>query len=129
MAATPRRDTSCELALRSAVHRLGLRFRADWPIPGTRRRADLAFIKAKVVVDVRGCYWHLCPRHRTWPLVNAAWWREKLLATARRDRDTVAMLRRAGWSTVIVWEHEDPERAARRVRAAVVRATARLTRP
>jgi len=72
MVATPRRDTPCELALRSAVHRLGLRYRVDWPLPATRWRADLAFVRAKVVVFVDGCFWHACPVHATWPRANAA---------------------------------------------------------
>src|SRR5437867_3896947 len=70
MQATPRRDTPQELALRSALHRLGLRFRVDWPLPDTRRRADLAFLNARVAVFVDGCFWHGCPTHGTWPKAN-----------------------------------------------------------
>src|SRR5262245_50663320 len=73
MQGTPRRDTPCELALRSAVYATGLRFRVDWPVPGTRRRADLAFVRARVVVFVDGCFWHGCPKHGTWPKANADW--------------------------------------------------------
>ena len=54
-----RRDTECELAIRSAVHRMGLRFRVDWKLPDTQRRADLAFVSAKIVVFVDGCFWHV----------------------------------------------------------------------
>jgi len=121
MLATPRRDTPCELALRSAVHRLGLRFRVDWPLPGTRRRADVAFVGAKVVVFVDGCFWHACPIHATWPKANGAWWRKKILGNGRRDRDTDAKLMAAGWAVLRFWEHEDPERAARKVARAVNR--------
>src|SRR5688572_8156631 len=92
MKATRRRDTSCELALRSIVHRLGLRYRVDLPLPGTRRRGDLVFTTARVAVFVDGCFWHGCPRHATAPKANAAWWREKLDANRRRDRDTVRRL-------------------------------------
>lgn len=121
MVATPRRDTPCELALRSAVHRLGLRFRVDWPLPGTRRRADLAFVTARVAVFVDGCFWHGCPEHATWPKANAAWWRAKLAGNVARDRDTDAHLRRAGWRVLRFWEHADMVRAARRVERAVRR--------
>jgi hypothetical protein len=39
-----RRDTKPELALRSALHRMGLRFRVDRaPLPDMRRRADVVF--------------------------------------------------------------------------------------
>jgi DNA mismatch endonuclease (patch repair protein) len=121
MVATPRRDTPCELALRSAVHRLGLRFRVDWPLPGTRRRADLAFVTAHVAVFVDGCFWHGCPVHATWPKANAAWWRAKLAGNVARDRDTDARLRRAGWRVLRFWEHADMVEAARRVERAVRR--------
>jgi DNA mismatch endonuclease (patch repair protein) len=121
MVSTPRRDTPCELALRSAVHRLGLRFRVDWPLPGTRRRADLAFVTARVAVFVDGCFWHGCPVHATWPKANAAWWRAKLAGNVARDRDTDARLRRAGWRVLRFWEHADMAAAARRVERAVRR--------
>ena len=113
MQQTLRRDTSCELALRSAVHRMGFRFRVDWPLPGTRRRADLAFITSRVAVFVDGCFWHACPRHATWPKANARWWRQKIQANVRRDRNTDALLKGSGWRVLRFWEHEPSELAAR----------------
>jgi DNA mismatch endonuclease (patch repair protein) len=120
MQATRRRDTPCELAIRSLVHRDRLRFRVDWPLPGTRRRADLAFVSAKVAVFVDGCFWHGCPRHGTWPKANGAWWRTKIEGNIRRDRNTDAILRKAGWKVLRFWEHDDSGRAARKI-AKVVR--------
>jgi DNA mismatch endonuclease (patch repair protein) len=115
-----RRDTEPELALRSLLHRRGLRFRVDYKLPGLRRRADVAFPSARVAVFVDGCYWHGCPEHATWPRANAAWWREKIEANRHRDGDTDARLAEVGWTSIRVWEHDDPTTAARRV-AAVVR--------
>jgi DNA mismatch endonuclease, patch repair protein len=114
-----RRDTRPELALRSAVHRLGLRYRVARRPPGIRRSADLVFPKERVAVFMDGCYWHLCSQHFTYPTTNAAYWRRKIDGNAARDRDTDARLAAAGWSSLRVWEHEAPERAARRVAAAV----------
>lgn len=119
MQVTPRRDTPCELAVRSAVHAKGLRFRVDWPLPGTRRRADMAFVGARVAVFIDGCFWHGCPTHATWPKANARWWRDKIEANMRRDRDTDILLRRSGWSVLRFWEHEDSLRAARAIEKAV----------
>jgi DNA mismatch endonuclease, patch repair protein len=125
MQVTLRRDTPGELALRSAIHRSGLRFHVDWPIPGTRRRADLAFVSAKVVVFVDGCFWHGCPKHATWPKANAAWWRVKIQTNVRRDRDTDARLRAGRWKVLRFWEHESNDRAALSVVRAVNSSRAR----
>ena len=120
---TARRDTPCELALRSQLHRRGLRYYVDWSVPGSRRRADIVFVKARVLVFVDGCFWHVCPLHATWPKANADWWRAKLLANVERDRDTDVRLTAAGWVIVRVWEHEHPPTAAARIVDAVSSAT------
>jgi DNA mismatch endonuclease (patch repair protein) len=115
MRVTHQRDTPGELALRSALRALGLRYRVDATLPGTRRRADVAFLGAKVAVFVDGCFWHACPIHGPWPKANAAWWREKIEGNRRRDRDTDRRLKRAGWVVLRFWEHQDAAVAARTV--------------
>jgi DNA mismatch endonuclease (patch repair protein) len=113
---TPQRDTPPERALRSALHRLGLRFRVHVrPVPGLPRRADVIFPRARVAVFVDGCFWHGCPVHGTWPKANAEWWRAKIESNRARDADTDRRLTEAGWTVVRVWEHEDPDGAARQV--------------
>ena len=59
---------------------------------------------------VDGCFWHGRPEHGSRPKQNANWWREKIEANQRRDRDTDARLKAAGWTVVRVWEHDDPMR-------------------
>ena len=115
MQATRRRDTPGEIALRKALRALGLRYRIDVTLAGTRRRADVAFVRARVAVFVDGCFWHGCPRHGTWPKANAAWWRSKIEGNRLRDRNTDATLRLAGWTVLRFWEHTDATVAARRV--------------
>jgi DNA mismatch endonuclease (patch repair protein) len=116
MRATRQRDTPLELALRSELHRRGLRYFVDRaPIQGWRRRADIVFPRAKLAVFVDGCFWHGCPEHGTWPKANADWWREKIQANVRRDRDTDDRLGAAGWVSIRVWGHEEPGEAADRV--------------
>lgn len=113
MLAAKRRDTKPEMALRSALHKMGLRYRVDYPpIPGMRQRADIVFTKAKVAVFVDGCFWHGCPIHGTWPKANAEWWRVKIEANMQRDAKTNERLREAGWTVIRIWEHEDPDSAS-----------------
>lgn len=115
-----RRDTAPEILVRSALHRRGLRFRIERPLDfDRRRRADIVFPRARVVVFVDGCFWHRCPEHATFPRANAAFWADKLQRNVDRDRDTDARLTAAGWTVIRVWEHEDPEQAADRIAAAV----------
>jgi DNA mismatch endonuclease (patch repair protein) len=109
-------ETAPEIALRSALHRRGLRFRKHLPpIPSLRCNADVVFSTAKIAVFVDGCFWHRCPEHATFPKANAAWWQAKLDQTFQRDRRNDAVLDEAGWTVVRVWEHEDPGAAAARV--------------
>jgi DNA (cytosine-5)-methyltransferase 1 len=117
MQTAKRRDTKPEIALRSELHRLGLRFVVDRPVDGTRRRADIVFVNDRVAVYVDGCYWHSCPDHGTTPKQNTDWWVAKLAANRARDEDTVAKLRAAGWTVLRFWEHDDPAAAADQVRS------------
>ncbi|HEX7827939.1 MAG TPA: very short patch repair endonuclease [Mycobacterium sp.] len=110
------RDTKPELALRSAVHARGLRYRVSAkPLTGLRRTADLVVPRAKVAVFLDGCFWHGCPEHHTIAAANATFWADKVSGNRTRDRDTDAKLADAGWVSVRVWEHEDPAEAAGRV--------------
>lgn len=110
------RDTAPELALRSELHRRGLRFRVDRaPVPGIRTRADLVFPREKVAIYVDGCFWHGCPDHGTMPKANADFWGPKLARNKERDREIDGALAAEGWTVVRVWEHEDPVAAADRV--------------
>lgn len=116
MEAARQRDTAPEMALRSALHRRGLRYRVDVsPLKGIRRWADVVFRPVKVAVFVDGCFWHGCPIHRTWPKANAEFWREKIERNKHRDADTDSQLMEAGWKVIRVWEHEDAEEVADKI--------------
>ena len=130
MQAVRRRDTVLEMRLRSALHRMGFRYRVDRsPLPGQKRRADLVFPTERIAVYVDGCFWHGCPIHATWPKTNADWWRAKLEANRARDASTDAQLRDHGWTVVRVWGHEPVQDAVERVADEVRRARARRHEP
>lgn len=116
-----RRDTAPEMALRRELHRRGLRYRVDHPLPGRpRRRADVYFGPSRVAVFVDGCFWHGCPQHSTVPKANRQWWIDKIDTNRQRDRDTDEYLRSIGWHSMRFWEHDDPVEAAASV-ALVIR--------
>jgi DNA mismatch endonuclease (patch repair protein) len=109
-------DTAPEVALRSALHRRGFRFRKHVaPLKELRCRADIVFTSANVAVFVDGCFWHRCPQHASFPKANAEWWQAKLDRTFERDRRNDSALTAAGWTVIRVWEHEDVEEAAKRI--------------
>jgi DNA mismatch endonuclease (patch repair protein) len=114
-------DTAPELALRRAVHALGLRFRVNHAIALDRLRVrpDMVFTARHVCVFLDGCFWHRCPEHASDPKANSDYWTQKLTRNVERDRRVDHELRDAGWTVIRVWEHEDPEKAALRVELAV----------
>jgi DNA mismatch endonuclease, patch repair protein len=125
------RDTTPEVALRHRLHAMGLRYRLHRSVlQGSRRTHDIVFVGPRVVVDVHGCFWHGCEQHYVAPMANAEFWSVKIAGNRARDADTHNRLEEAGWTHVIVWEHEDPDAAAERV-ASVVRTSEqiRVTRP
>jgi DNA mismatch endonuclease (patch repair protein) len=113
-------DTKPEVALRSSLHRLGLRFwKNKRPSREVRCRADIVFPRARVAVFVDGCFWHRCPTHGVSPSANSDYWRAKLDRNVARDRRNDRELAAAGWRVVRVWEHDVPDEAAARVLGAL----------
>jgi DNA mismatch endonuclease (patch repair protein) len=115
MKANRKKDTRPELAVRSALHRRGARFRCDYPVPVRDRRpirVDIAFPKRRVAVFVDGCFWHGCSDHGNLPNSNRAYWEPKLARNRRRDAETAELLGEMGWVVVRVWEHERTDAAA-----------------
>lgn len=121
MESNRRANTGPERALRSELHRRGLRFRKDLrlPLAGCSVRPDIVFTRARVAIFVDGCFWHRCPDHALEPRTNADYWRDKFARNVVRDEQNNEALAQAGWNVVRVWEHEDPIAAADRVEQAV----------
>ena len=101
-------DTSPELAVRSYLHRKGLRFRVHRrDLPGT---PDIVLPKHRAVVFVHGCFWHChtepsCPYAKK-PKSNRAYWLPKLERTVARDAEHQVNLKTLGWRVFTIWECE-----------------------
>ncbi|WP_324195363.1 very short patch repair endonuclease [Nocardia abscessus] len=108
MRANRRTDTKPEIRLRSALHRLGYRFRKDLRLDlgAVKIRPDIVFTARKVAIFVDGCFWHVCPEHGRQPTTNEWYWAPKLERNVDRDRAADIALSHAGWKVVRLWEHE-----------------------
>ena len=110
MASIGQKNTKPELAVRSALHRLGYRFRLHRKdLPG---RPDIVLPRYRVIILVHGCFWH---QHRgcslsSRPTTNSAFWQEKFRANKERDERNVRDLEAMGWRVHIIWECETKNR-------------------
>lgn len=106
MARIRSQDTKPELALRRALHRLGLRFRLGGAgLPG---RPDIILPRHRAIIFVHGCFWH---RHSncnvaTTPKSNTSFWVEKFERNVARDERVTRELQALGWRVYVAWECE-----------------------
>lgn len=100
------RDTKPEILVRSAVHRMGFRFRVHRrDLPGN---PDIVLTRHGKVIFMHGCFWHghrRCSRSKR-PTTNVVFWNQKLDANIERDKRCRRALRRMGWQVLVVWECE-----------------------
>lgn len=121
MKAAKPRDTAPEKALRSELHKRGLHYRVDVrPVKELNRRADIVFRSARVAVFVDGCFWHGCPKHGTQAKANKVFWKNKIKRNQERDAETNQLLKKAGWKVVRVWEHENSEKASKKIQRIIL---------
>lgn len=97
------KNTKPEISLRSALHRLGLRYRLHKrDLPGT---PDIVFPSLKAIIEIRGCFWHkhTCANFR-WPKQNKEFWFKKINENVERDKRTMEELEKSGYRVAVVWE-------------------------
>ncbi|HET6841498.1 MAG TPA: very short patch repair endonuclease [Candidatus Angelobacter sp.] len=98
------KDTTPEIRVRSALHRMGFRFRLHRrDLPGC---PDIYIPRLGLTVFVNGCFWHLHPRCKDarLPKSNIDFWREKLYRNRQRDAANARKLRRIGKQVLVLWE-------------------------
>ncbi len=97
------KNTKPELAVRSALHREGFRFRLHRKeLPGC---PDLVFPRHHAVLFVHGCFWHGHNCHLfKWPSTRQMFWRDKIEGNMARDEKQRAALLDAGWRIATLWE-------------------------
>jgi DNA mismatch endonuclease (patch repair protein) len=106
------KNTKPEILVRSALFRMGARFRIHRKdLPG---KPDIVLPRRRLVIFVHGCFWH---RHEACSLAsvphsNLDYWNSKFAATLERDRRAFSELKDMGWTVAVIWECEakDPNR-------------------
>lgn len=105
MALIRSKDTQFELRVRSALHRMGYRYRKHGQhLPGT---PDLVFPSRRKVIFLNGCFWHghTCRLFRM-PKSRPEYWGPKIERNRLRDKKNVEELQEIGWSSLTAWECE-----------------------
>ena len=97
-------NTKPEILLRSALHRLGYRFRLDSKVG--KIKPDLVLRKHNVVVFAHGCYWH---QHKNCKLAYSdrkytEKWKKKFNDNVQRDQRVQKQLIGEGWRVAVIWE-------------------------
>ena len=112
-------NTAPELSVRSALHRLGFRFRLHQKtLPG---KPDIILPRLRTVVLVHGCFWHRHPGcvFAYVPKSRQAFWQRKFDENVARDQRVRGELRKSGRRVLVIWECQTTDSA---------RLTARLER-
>lgn len=126
MARVRHKDSKAELAIRTRLFAMGLRYRIHHTIMG---KPDIAFPARKIAIFIDGDFWH----GNAWRLRDLSeladifpnrteWWVAKITRTMARDSQVTATLERDGWRVIRVWESAvlaDPDAVAATIAAAV----------
>ena len=105
------RDTAPELAVRSALHRMGYRFRLHRPdLPG---KPDIVLPRHRTIFLIHGCFWHRHPgcRFACSPKSRTEFWEDKFRRNVARDQRVEHELRERGWTVQVIWECETRDNA------------------
>lgn len=99
-------DTKPEIRVRKYLHGLGLRYRLHAKaLPG---KPDLVFARARTVLFVHGCFWHMhdCKYGKPAPATNKTFWAQKRRSNKDRDERNRIALKAEGWRVFEIWECE-----------------------
>ncbi|MCT5662793.1 DNA mismatch endonuclease Vsr [Pseudomonas aeruginosa] len=106
MKGVKQKNTTPEMQVRKALHKIGMRFRLHKKIINCS--PDIILARHKTVIFVHGCFWHRhqnC-RYATTPKTRTDYWLPKFKSNEERDARNIAQLEDAGWRVIVIWECE-----------------------
>lgn len=96
------KDTKPEQIVFQALESLGVIFEKHYKLLGN---PDIAFPSERVAIFIDGDFWHgkdFARRKDSLP----KYWVDKIQRNMRRDKKYIRELKRDGWITLRVWEHD-----------------------
>lgn len=106
MQAIKSKDTSIELALRTALWHNGIRYRKNYKkLPG---KPDIAITKHRIAIFCDSDFWHGYDwenRHQRIKS-NREYWIPKIERNMERDKEVTAKLEALGWRVIRFWEFQ-----------------------
>ena len=103
MSRVKQKGTDLEVIVRSALRKLGCRFRTNVKdLPG---KPDIVFPKAKVAVFIDGDFWHGF-RFPAWQHKLKRFWKRKITKNRLRDQQNFRTLRAMDWRVIRIWQHQ-----------------------
>ena len=99
-------NTKPEILVRQSLFKKGFRYRINnKALPG---KPDITILKYKLIIDVRGCFWHGHENCRDGhvPKTNSAFWKNKFIQNKARDIKNHKKLKEMGFNVFILWECE-----------------------
>lgn len=110
MQAIKSKDTSIEIALRTALWHRGIRYRKNYKqLPG---KPDIVITKHKIAIFCDSDYWHGYDwenRHQRIKS-NRDYWIPKIERNMARDKEITAQLQAMGWIVLRFWEWQIKKR-------------------
>ena len=100
------RDTRPERSVRAYLTQRGVKYRCN--VRGLPGSPDIAIKKYKLVLEVRGCFWHGHENCRGFRLPSSRkqYWKEKIETNRKRDKRNLQTLSELGYTVFEVWECE-----------------------
>lgn len=98
------KDTTAELIVRKFLFKNGFRYKLyDKRIIG---KPDIVLPKYKVIVDVRGCFWHGHKNCKYGDKVKTSskHYQKRIKDAIARDERNIKAWEEAGWKVLIVWD-------------------------
>src|SRR5690554_6861701 len=97
------KDTKPEILVRKFLHAHGFRYSLhDKKLPG---KPDIVLKKHRIIIDVRGCFWHLHAGCKYGDQVSTP--SEKITSrretAVERDKVKMSQWKNAGWKVIVLW--------------------------